>query len=91
MRTGAWTACDVPLVAVAPESAVLTSIVVQEGRGLSLPTLYLDEVGFDAAGSAPATDGGPGPTGVAVSIIPSTASLPMGQTATFTATARTLV
>jgi chitinase len=39
---GAWTTCQVPLTALAPAGAALDGIVVQEAKGLSLPTLYLD-------------------------------------------------
>ncbi|MBI5494518.1 MAG: hypothetical protein HY904_05780 [Deltaproteobacteria bacterium] len=49
----AWARCDIPLAALAPAGSTLTAIAVQEGRGLSLPTLYFDDVGFDVA-DAPA-------------------------------------
>jgi chitinase len=38
----AWTSCQVPLAALAPAGALLDGIAVQEAKGRSLPTLYLD-------------------------------------------------
>ncbi|WP_049760102.1 glycosyl hydrolase family 28-related protein [Anaeromyxobacter dehalogenans] len=77
----AWVACAVPMSALAPAGAAITGVAVQEWRGLSLPTLYFDDLGVTtSSGSTPA------PAPVAVAIGPSSAAVTAGGSAQFTAT-----
>lgn len=48
-----WIPCDVLLNSVAPPNAVLTSIAIQEGRGIQVPTFYLDDIGIDVVTAPP--------------------------------------
>jgi hypothetical protein len=74
----AWTACTVPLSAIAPAGATITGLVIQENAGRTLPQMYFDEIGFASATPAPAP-------AVAVTISPVTATLASGGTQQFTA------
>jgi hypothetical protein len=73
----AWTRCDVPITAIAPLGSTVTNVVLQEARGLTLPTFYVDEVGFDVAGASAVA--------VSVAVTPSNASLVAGQVQGFSA------
>ena len=70
-----WATCRVPMVSLAPAGASLTGVVVQEGSGRSLPTLYFDEIGLEPA-AQPA---------VAVAVSPLSATVGSGETAQFSA------
>ncbi|WP_342379760.1 glycosyl hydrolase family 18 protein [Myxococcus stipitatus] len=77
IRANAWVACAVPFYALAPAGARIKGLLIQETRGLPLPTLYFDEL---------RTDGLSVPPVVKVSITPATVTLPPGGTQAFTAT-----
>ncbi|MGC4114778.1 MAG: glycosyl hydrolase family 18 protein [Myxococcales bacterium] len=84
IRANAWTACQVPLSAIAPAGALVTGLSIQEWRGLSLPAISFDEVGLRAgSGTTPPP---PPPPAISVAIAPSSASLTFGQSQAFTAT-----
>lgn len=78
----AWTTCTVPLSAIAPAGATITGIVLQEAKGGTIPTIYLDELGFTSSGSSGGTTT---PPAVAVSLSPTAAALTYGGTQQFTA------
>ncbi|NOK00462.1 MULTISPECIES: glycosyl hydrolase family 18 protein [Myxococcus] len=78
IRANTWTTCSVPISVLAPQGARLTGLVLQEGQGLSLPTLYFDELGVRNMAEPPPP--------VEVAINPSSATVPAGGTQAFTAT-----
>jgi|GEM_PF-1297765 len=78
VRANTWVTCDVPVSVLVPQGKALTGLVLQEGRGLSLPTLYFDDLGVRGLS--------PPPPPVEVAINPTSVTLPTGGTRTFTAT-----
>ncbi|NVJ07058.1 chitinase [Myxococcus sp. AM001] len=78
IRANTWATCTVPISLLAPQGAQVTGLVLQEGRGLSLPTLYFDELGVRGIPAPPPP--------VEVAISPTSATIPAGGTQAFTAT-----
>ncbi len=78
IRANTWVTCDVPTSLLVPQGAALTGLVIQEGRGIRLPTLYFDELGVRGLAAPPPP--------VEVSINPASVTVPAGGTQTFTAT-----
>ncbi|ATB46158.1 chitinase [Corallococcus macrosporus DSM 14697] len=78
IRANTWSTCTIPISVLAPQGARFTGLALQEGRGLSLPTLYFDELGVRGI-PAPAPQ-------VEVAIHPTSATVPAGGTQAFTAT-----
>ncbi len=78
IRANTWVTCTVPISLLAPQGARLTGLALQEGRGLSLPTLYFDELGVRGMAAPPPP--------VEVAITPTSATVPAGGTQAFTAT-----
>ncbi|WP_426749627.1 glycosyl hydrolase family 18 protein [Myxococcus sp. Y35] len=78
IRANTWVTCDVPISVLVPQERALTGLLIQEGGGLSLPTLYFDELGV----RRPSTP----PPPVEVAIAPTSVTLPVSGTQAFTAT-----
>lgn len=72
-----WATCRISMASLAPAGAAITGIALQEWSGVTLPTLYFDEIGLEAA--APA---------VSVTVAPQAPSVTAGQTVKFSASVK---
>ncbi|MBZ4399855.1 glycosyl hydrolase family 18 protein [Myxococcus sp. MISCRS1] len=77
IRANTWVTCRVPLSALLSVGSRMKGLVLQETRGVALPTLYFDEVRLEDSD---------GPAPVQVSVSPPAVTLPPGGTSTFVAT-----
>ncbi|WP_371928655.1 glycosyl hydrolase family 18 protein [Myxococcus vastator] len=57
IRANTWATCTVPISLLAPQGAQVTGLVLQEGRGQGLPTLYFDELSVRGIPAPPPPSG----------------------------------
>lgn len=77
IQANTWVTCNVPLSALAPPGARINGLLLQEGRGITLPTLYFDTLRVEGLSV---------PSPVQVSLSPASLSMTAGTSRTFTAT-----